>query len=132
MQTHYSLQWYVSSFMKLHWNCGLKFQPSQKIQPSILVLIRHVKNLLHYYAMRYQLFMPLLGVTIQRQLRGNGRSFKLLEKSTEARDVFTEVNNEISLNSSILERVEKYPCFCYEKKEYNSIDDVRLYTFLEK
>ena len=46
--------------------------------------------------MRYQLFMPLQGVTIQRQWKGKGKSFKLLEKSTEARDAFTEVSTEIS------------------------------------
>ena len=36
-------------------------EPSQKRQSDILVLVRHVKNLVHYNAMRYQLFMALQG-----------------------------------------------------------------------
>ena len=35
---------------------------------------QHVKNLVHRYAMRYQLLMPLQGVTIQRHLKGKGKS----------------------------------------------------------
>ena len=58
--------------------------------------------------------------------------FKLLEKSTEAREVFTEISTEISLNNSILERVEKYLCLLYRRKKDDSIDDIRLQMFLEK
>ena len=132
--THWLLQWGVSSFMTPHWNCGLKLVPRQKIQLGILVLIKHVKNLVHHYAMCYQLFMPLQGATIQRHLKRKGKvsPFKLLEKRIETREVFTEVSTEISLNSSILERVEKYLCLLYGKKTCNSIDDVRLQMFLEK
>ena len=32
MLTHWLLQWNVSSFMTPYWNCGLKLEPSQKIQ----------------------------------------------------------------------------------------------------
>ena len=41
------------------------------------------------------------------------------------------MSTEISLNSSILERVEKYLCLLYGKKTCDSID-VRLQMFLEK
>ena len=42
------------------------------------------------------------------------------------------MSTEISLNSSILERVEKYLCLLYGKKTSDSIDDVRLQMFAEK
>ena len=42
------------------------------------------------------------------------------------------MGTEISLNSSIFERVEKYLHLLYEKKKYDSIDDVRLQMFLQK
>ena len=58
--------------------------------------------------------------------------FKLLEKSTKAREVFIEIRAGISLKSSILERMEKYLCLLYGKKKYDSIDHVRLQMFLEK
>ena len=58
--------------------------------------------------------------------------FKLLEKSTKAREVFTEMGTDISLSNSILERVEKYLCLLYGKKKCSSIDDVRLQMLLEK
>ena len=64
--------------------------------------------------------------------KGNFTPFKLLEKSTKAREVFTEMGTEISLNNSILERVEKYLCLLCGKKKCSSIDDVRLQIFLEK
>ena len=78
--------------------------------------------------------MPLQGVTIQRHLKRKGKvsPFKLLEKRIETREVFTEVSTEISLNSSILERVEKYLCLLYGKKTSDPIDDVRLQMFVEK
>ena len=68
----------------------------------------------------------------QFKRRGKVAPFKLLENSTEAREVFTEISTGISLNSSIRERVEKYLCFLYEKKKCDSIDDVRMLMFLEK
>ena len=37
-----------------------------------------------------------------------------------------------SINSSILESVEKYLCLLYGKKTSDSIDDVRLQMFVEK
>ena len=64
--------------------------------------------------------------------KGKVAPFKLLDKSIEAREVFTEKSDEISLNTSILERVEKYLCLLYGKKTCDSIDDVRLQVFLEK
>ena len=63
--------------------------------------------------------------------KGKAAPFKLLEKSIETREVFTEMSTEISLNSSILERVEKYLCLLYGKKTCDS-KDVRLQMFLEK
>ena len=63
----------------------------------------------------------------KRHLKG-----ELLEKSIEAGEVFTKISTEISLNSSILERVEKYLYLLYGKKTCDSIDDVRLKIFLEK
>ena len=59
-------------------------------------------------------------------------TFKLLQKRTKAREVFTEIGNAFSLNDSILERVEQYLCLLYGKKKYGSIDDVRLQMFVEK
>ena len=64
--------------------------------------------------------------------KGKVAPFKLLEKSTEAREVFTEMGTEISLNSSILESVEKFLCLLYAEKKCSSIYDVRLQIFLEK
>ena len=49
-------QFYDNS-LKLWLEVGKKIH--QKIQSSISVLIRHVKNLIYHYAMRYQLFMRL-------------------------------------------------------------------------
>ena len=120
--THWSLQWDVSSFVTPQWNCGLKLEPSKKIQLGILVLIKHVKNLVHHYAMCYY--------TASYKRKGKVAPFKLLEKSIEAREVFTEMSTG-SINSSILERVEKYLCLLYGKKTCDSID-VRLQMFLEK
>ena len=54
------------------------------------------------------------------------------EKSTKASEVFTEMSTDNSLNSSILERVEKYLCLLRGKKKCDSIDDVRLQMFLKK
>ena len=56
--------------------------------------------------------------------KGKVAPFKLLEKSIEVRDVLTEMSTEISLNSSIVERVEKYLCLLYGKETCDSIDDV--------
>ena len=42
------------------------------------------------------------------------------------------MGTDISLNSSILERVEKYICLFYGKKKCNSTDDVRLQMFWGK
>ena len=64
--------------------------------------------------------------------KGKVAPFKLLEKSIEVREVLTEMSTEISLNSSIVERVEKYLCLLYGKKTRDSIDDVRRQMFLEK
>ena len=64
--------------------------------------------------------------------KGKVAPFKLLEKSTEAREVFTKMGTEISLNSSILERVEKYLYLLYGKKKCDSTDDVKLQMFLDK
>ena len=64
--------------------------------------------------------------------KGKVALFKLLEKSIKAREVFTEMSTDISLKSSILERVEKYLRLLYGKKTYDSIYDVRLQMFLEK
>ena len=52
----------------------LEVRTQSKIQSGILVLIRHVKNLVYHYAMRYQFFMPLHGVTMLRNLKGEGKS----------------------------------------------------------
>ena len=60
----------LSSFMA---NCGLKVETSKKTQSGTLLLIRHVKNVVHHYAMRYQVFMLLQGVTLQCHLKGNGK-----------------------------------------------------------
>ena len=64
--------------------------------------------------------------------KGKVAPFKLLEKSIEVRDVLTEMSTEISLNSSIVERVEKYLCLLYGKETCDSIDDVKRQIFLEK
>ena len=64
--------------------------------------------------------------------KGKVAPFKLSEKSTEAREVFTKMGTEISLNSSILERVEKYLYLLYGKKKCDSTDDVKLQMFLDK
>ena len=42
------------------------------------------------------------------------------------------MGTEISLNSSIFERVEKYLYLLYGKKKCESIHDVRLQMFLQK
>ena len=42
------------------------------------------------------------------------------------------MSTDNSLNSSILERVEKYLCLLRGKKKCDSIDDVRLQMFLKK
>ena len=42
------------------------------------------------------------------------------------------MGTEISLNSSIYERVKKYLCLLYGKKKCDSIYDARLQMFLEK
>ena len=77
--------------------------------------------------------MTLQGGTIQRHIKGmEFAPFKLLEKSAKAREVFSEMRTDISLNSSILKRVEKYIYLLYGKKKFDSIDDVRLQMFLEK
>ena len=55
--------------------------------------------------------------TVSIKRKGEVALFKLLEKSTETSEVFAEMSTEISLNSSILERVEKYLCLlCIKKK----------------
>ena len=58
-------QFYETS-MKL-W---LEVRTQSKIQSGILVLIRHVKSLVHHYAIRYRFFMPLQGVIIKCHLKG--------------------------------------------------------------
>ena len=58
--------------------------------------------------------------------------FELSEKSTETREVLTKIITDISLNSSILEQVEKYLGLLYGKKKCDPIDDVILQMFLEK
>lgn len=73
--TRWSLQWHISSSMTFHWNCVLKWEPSQKIPWDILVLIRCVKNLFQHNATRYWLIMTLQGGTTQRHLK---RKTKLL------------------------------------------------------
>ena len=69
--------------------------------------------------------------TASYKRKGKVAPFKLLEKSIEAREVFTEMSTG-SINSSILESVEKYLCLLYGKKTSDSIDDVRLQMFVEK
>ena len=59
------------------------------------------KELVHHYAISYQFFMTLKGVTGQCQLQGKAR-FKGLDESSEAQKVYIEVNTEI--------RVEKDVC----------------------
>ena len=72
--------------------------------------------------------MPLQGMTIQRQKR----AFTLSEKSTKTGELLTKISTDISLNSSILEQVEKYLGLLYGKKKCDPIDDVILQMFLEK
>ena len=55
----------------------LEVRTQSKIQSGILVLIRHVKNLVYHYAMRYQFFMPLQGLIIKCLLKGKGISLLL-------------------------------------------------------
>ena len=42
--------------------------------------------------------------------------FKLLEKSTKVKEVYTEMSSEISLNGSMLKRVEHYLCLLYGRR----------------
>ena len=64
-------QFYDNS-LKLWLQVGIHSKKNNQVQ--ILVLVRHVKNLVDHYAMRYQLFMPLHGVTMLRNLKGEGKS----------------------------------------------------------
>lgn len=52
----------------------LEFGTQPKLQSDILVLVGHVKNLVHHNAMRNELFMPLHVATIQRHLKGKTKS----------------------------------------------------------
>ena len=56
---------HLTEIVARSWNC-------RKIQSDVLVLVSHVKNLVHNYAM-YQFFMPLQDLTIQHYLNGKGK-----------------------------------------------------------
>ena len=112
--THWLLQWDINSFMTTHRNYGLKSDFSQKIQSVILVLIRHVKILVHQSVCnRLPAFRALTGCDYRALIRKvKVAPFKLLENSTEAKEVFTEMNTETLLNSSILEKWRStYACY---------------------
>ena len=112
--THWLLQWDINSFMTTHRNYGFKSDFSQKMQSVILVLIRHVKILVHQSVCnRLPAFRALTGCDYRALIRKvKVAPFKLLENSTEAKEVFTEMNTETLLNSSILEKWRStYACY---------------------
>ena len=133
--THWLLQWDVSSFMTTHWNCGFKLESTQKKQSGTNISISQAcKKFGWSLCNALPAFHAFTRCDYAAQLKRRRKVsfFKLLEKSTKAREVFTEIRAGISLKSRILERIEKYLCLLYGKKKYDSIDHVRLQMFLEK
>ena len=135
--THCLLQWDVSSFMTSHWNCSLKLKNIKNPVKSTIQYIsidQACKKFGSSLSNALPAFHALTGCEYKASFKRKRKvaHFRLLEQSTEAWEVFTEMITEILLNSSILERKGKYPCFLCGKKKCDSIDDVRLQMFLGK
>ena len=91
---HWLLQWDVSSFMTTHWNFGFKLESTQKKQSGTNISIDQAcKKFGSSLCNALPAFHAFTRCDYVAQLKRRRKVsfFKLLEKSTEARQVFIEI-----------------------------------------